>query len=157
METLEPILAEHPFFKGLDPQHLKIIVGCASNVRFEPEQIIYKEGDPAEKFFLIREGKIGLEINVPHRGSIAIQTVNAGDILGWSWLMPPYKWRFTGRVYERTRAIALDGACLRGKCEEDHALGYEFYKRFADIIVQRLQATRLQLLDVYGYHSERRK
>lgn len=155
METLEPILSEHPFFAGLDPKYLKIIVGCASNVRFEPEQVIYKEGDPADRFFLIREGKIGLEIYVPHRGPIAIQTVNAGDILGWSWLMPPYKWRFTARVYEPTRAIAMDGACLRKKCEDDRALGYEFYKRFADIIVQRLQATRMQLLDVYGFHGER--
>ena len=153
MKTIEPILAEHPFFKGLEPKYLKIAVGCASNVVFEPEQIIYREGDPADRFFLIREGKIGLEINVPHRGPVTLQTINAGEILGWSWLMPPYKWRFTSRVYERVRAIALDGACLRKKCDEDHALGYEFYKRFADIIVQRLQATRLQLLDVYGVHS----
>ncbi|HDH57071.1 MAG TPA: cyclic nucleotide-binding domain-containing protein [Bacteroidetes bacterium] len=153
MKTIENILAEHPFFKGLEPKYLKIVVGCASNVVFAPEQIIYREGDPADRFFLIREGKIGLEINVPHKGPVTLQTINEGEILGWSWLMPPYKWRFTSRVYERTRAIALDGACLRKKCDEDHALGYEFYKRFADIIVQRLQATRLQLLDVYGVHS----
>ena len=153
METLEPILAAHPFFKGLDPKYLKLVVGCASNVRFEPEQVIYREGDPADRFFLIREGKVGLEINVPHRGPMTIQTIGKGEILGWSWLMPPYKWRFTSRVYERVLAIALDGKCLRGKCEEDHKLGYEFYKRFADIIVERLQATRLQLLDIYGVHS----
>ncbi len=152
MDTLEPILAEHPFFKGLDPKYLKLVVGCASNIRFEPEQRIYKEGAPANQFYLIRQGRIGLEINIPNRGPITIQTITDGEILGWSWLIPPYKWRFTGIAYELTRAIAVDGTCLRKKCEEDHELGYIFYKRFADIIVQRLQATRLQLLDVYGIH-----
>jgi len=150
METLEPILAAHPFFKGLAPEYLKLVVGCASNVRFEPEDLIYKEGDPADKFYLIRSGRVGLEIHLPHKGYITIQTITEGDILGWSWIIPPYKTRFTARAYELTRAIALDGKCLRGKCETDHELGYEFYKRFGDIIVQRLHATRLQLLDVYG-------
>ena len=153
MENLERILSEHPFFHDLPPEYLKIVVGCASNVRFEPEEVVYREGDAANKFFLVREGRISLEINVPHQGLIAIQTIGAGEILGWSWLFPPYKWRFTSRVYERTRAIALDGECLRKKCEDDHGLGYEIYKRFANIIVQRLQATRLQLLDVYRVHS----
>ena len=151
MQTLEPILAEHPFFKDLDPKYLNIVVGCASNTRFDAEQRIYKEGDPADNFYLIREGRIGLEISIPHKGNITIQTVDKGDILGWSWLFPPYKWRFTAVAYEPVRAIALDGACLRGKCEEDHQLGYEIYKRFSDVVVQRLQATRLQLLDVYGH------
>ena len=150
MKTLESILAEHPFFNGLDPKYLSIVVGCATNVRFEPEQRLYREGDPADQFFLIREGRIGLEIHVPHRGAITIQTIGAGEILGWSWLVPPYKWRFTSVAYELTRAIAIDGKCLRTKCEEDHQLGYVFYQRFADIIVQRLQATRLQLLDVHS-------
>jgi len=153
MESLERILAEHPFFHELPPEYLKVVVGCASNVRFEPEDVIFREGDPADKFFLIREGRVSLEISVPHQGNIAIQTLTAGDIMGWSWLIPPYRWSFTARAYERTRAIALDGECLRGKCEEDHSLGYEFYRRFANIFVQRLQATRLQLLDIYRVHN----
>ncbi|MFH1862178.1 MAG: cyclic nucleotide-binding domain-containing protein [bacterium] len=153
METLEPILAEHPFFKGLEKKYLELVVGCASNVRFDAEQIIYREGEPSDQFYLIRHGRVGLEINVPHRGPITIQTISDGEILGWSWLVPPYKSRFTARAYELTRTIALDGKCLRTKCEADHELGYEFFKRFADIIVQRLQATRLQLLDIYGVHT----
>jgi len=152
METLEPILAAHPFFHGLKPEYLSLITGCASNVRFKADEVIYKEGDAANYFYLIRQGKVGLQIHAPQKGYITIQTIGEGDILGWSWIVPPYKTRFTAMTFEETRAVALDGKCLRGKCDDDYRLGYEFYKRFTDIIVQRLQATRLQLLDVYGAH-----
>jgi CRP/FNR family transcriptional regulator, cyclic AMP receptor protein len=150
METLEKILSEHPFFKDFDKKYLPLIVGCASNVRFEPEQLIYREGEKIDQFYLIRQGRVGLEINSPQKGAIVIQTVTEGDILGWSWLVPPFLARFNARAYEPTRAVALDGKCLRTKCEADHELGYEFYRRMTDIFVQRLQATRLQLLDLYG-------
>jgi CRP-like cAMP-binding protein len=150
IHTLEPILAEHPFFKDLDPRYLQLIVGCASNVRFEAGQFIFREGDEANQFYLIRHGSASIEVFVPERGPLMIQTLGEGDVLGWSWLFPPYRWVFDARAITLTRAIALDGACLRRKCEEDHELGYELLKRFAQIIMERLQATRLQLLDVYG-------
>jgi hypothetical protein len=91
-----------------------------------------------------------VETFAPGRGPIIIQTLGEGEVLGWSWLIAPYRWRFDGRAVELTRAIALDGECLRGKCEEDHNFGYKLMKRFAHVMEQRLQATRLQLLDVYG-------
>ncbi|MFQ5814473.1 MAG: cyclic nucleotide-binding domain-containing protein [Anaerolineae bacterium] len=150
METLKPILAEHPFFRDLDPRHLELVVGCASNVRFSAGHFIFREGEEANHFYLIRRGKVALEISAPHRPAITIQTIGEGEILGWSWLIPPYHWLFDARAAELVRAIALDGKCLREKCEEDHELGYELLKRFAYIMDQRLQATRLQLLDVYG-------
>jgi len=153
METLERILSEHPFLRGLEPRYLQLIVGCASNVRFDAGQFIFREGEEANQFHIIRHGKVALEIFAPERGPIMIETLGEGDILGWSWLIPPYYWHFNARAVEMTRAIALDGKCLRTKCEEDHDLGYELLKRFAHIIEQRLQATRLQLLDVYGVHS----
>ncbi|MCS6816463.1 MAG: cyclic nucleotide-binding domain-containing protein [Blastocatellia bacterium] len=153
METLERLLAEHPFFAGLDARHIQLIVGCATNVRFDAGQMIFREGEEANEFYVIRHGKVALEIFVPGRGPITIQTLGEGEILGWSWLVPPYHWRFNARAVELTRAIALDGKCLRTKCEDDHDLGYELLKRFAYIIEQRLQATRLQLLDVYAVHS----
>ena len=81
---------------------------------------------------------------------MAIQSLKEGEVLGWSWMIPPYKWHFDARAFDLTRAIALDGACLREKCEEDHDLGYELMSRFALIIAQRLEATRLQLMDIYG-------
>jgi len=149
METLEPILAQHPFLKELEPRHLKILVGCASNVRFNAGQILFHEGEEANQFYMIRQGKVAIEILAPELGPITVQTVGEGDVLGWSWLIPPYRWRFGARAVELTRAIALDGKCLRQKSEEDHDLGYELLKRFSGIIVERLEATRLQLLDVY--------
>ena len=150
MQTLEPILAAHPFFRDLAPQYIALLVGCASNVRFRPGDYIFREGEPADEFYIVRHGKVAIEVATPDRGPIVVQTVNEGDVLGWSWLIPPHRWHFDGRAVELTRAIALDGACLRGKCEEDHDLGYELLRRFSTMIVRRLEATRLQLLDVYG-------
>ena len=149
METLEPILAKHPFLKGLEPEHLKILVGCASNVRFNAGQFLFHEGEAANEFYMIRQGKVAIQIQGAERGPITVQTIGEGEVLGWSWLVPPYSWRFDAQALELTRAIALDGKCLRTKSEEDHDLGYQLLKRFAGIIVERLEATRLQLLDVY--------
>ncbi len=150
MRTLETVLAEHPFFQGLEKRHLEVITGCASNATFDEGQFIFREGEEANHFYLIRQGRVALEVHAGGVGTITIQTLDAGDILGWSWLVPPYRWHFDARAVEPTRAIVLDGECLRRKCEDDHDLGYELLKRFAEIITQRLQATRLQLLDVYA-------
>jgi CRP-like cAMP-binding protein len=152
METLERILAEHTYFEGLEPEYLKLLVGCASNVRFQAGAYLFREGEEASHFYLIRQGRVAVEIYAPQRPPIVVQTLEGGDILGWSWLIPPYHWRFDARVVELTRAIALDGKCLRSKCEENHDLGYALLKRFAHIVDQRLQATRIQLLDVYAAH-----
>jgi CRP-like cAMP-binding protein len=151
METLEPLLSKHPFFEGLDPNHLKTLTGCASNVHFPSGQMIFKEGEEANEFFLIRKGRVAIEVYVEARGPVTIQTLDAGDILGWSWLVPPYFWRFDARAIDEVRALALDGKCLREKCETDPRLGFELLKRFALVITRRLEATRIQLLDVYGH------
>ena len=152
METLERILGEHPFFEDLEPEYLKLLVGCASNVRFQIGAYLFREGEEASHFYLIRQGRVAVEIYAPQRPPIVVQTLEGGDILGWSWLIPPYHWRFDARVVEPARAIALDGKCLRSKCEENHDLGYALLKRFAHIVDQRLEATRMQLLDVYAAH-----
>ncbi len=148
--TLEPILAKHPFFAGLAKPYLELVTGCASNVRFDAGEYVLREGADADKFYVIRSGKIALEVVSPQKGPITIETLEDNDILGWSWLFPPYHWHFNARAVTLTRAIALDGECLRGKCEEDHDLGYDFLKRFSHVMVQRLNATRLQLLDLYN-------
>jgi CRP/FNR family cyclic AMP-dependent transcriptional regulator len=150
METLERILSAHPFFQHLEPQHVELLVGCAANVRFDAGQFLFHTGEEANQFFLIRQGTVALELAAPGRPPLTLQTLGEGEILGWSWLIPPYYWMFDARAVEPTRALALDGKCLRTKCEADHDLGYELLKRFAHIMEQRLQATRLQLLDVYG-------
>jgi CRP/FNR family transcriptional regulator, cyclic AMP receptor protein len=150
MDTLESILASHPFFQGLDPEHLALLVGCASNVRFAAGTFLFHAGEEANRFFLVRAGHVAIEIAPPGGAAHTLQTIGAGEVLGWSWLIPPYFWKFDARAIEDTRALALDGQCLRRKCEADHDLGYELLKRFAQIMEERLQATRLQLLDVYG-------
>ncbi len=149
METLGPLLAKHPFLEGMDADQIKLLVGCASNVRFEAGKYIFREGEDANQFFILRQGRVALEIYSPERGPITVATLGEGDVLGWSWLIPPYNWRFDAKAVEDTRAIALDGKCLRQKCETDCHLGYELLKRFASILEQRLEATRIQLLDIY--------
>ena len=149
MKSLEPALKEHPFFQDLAQKHFDIIVGCASNVRFKEGDIIFREGDPADKFYLIKQGKIAIDIPITRFRTITIQTIHDGDILGWSWLIPPHRCRFNCQALEDTRVICLDGKCLRGKCEKDHDLGYELFKRLTRIFIQRLEYTRMQLLDHY--------
>lgn len=150
MQTLEAILAEHPFFEGLDPRYMPLITGCASNVRYKSGEYLFHEGEPAGQFYIIRQGNVALEIHDARRGTIIIETISAGEVLGWSWLFPPYRWHFSARALQETRAVALDGTCLRAKGEADHDLGYELAMRVARIMMERLQATRLQLLDVYN-------
>ena len=148
--TLEPLLRDHPFLKDLEGEYLALLAGCAMNVRFTAGSFLFREGDPADRCFLIREGKISLEIAAAGRGSIIVQTLGAGDVAGFSWLLEPHQWQFDGRAVEPVRAFALDGVCLRGKCADDPRLGFELTQLFARLAIRRLQATRLRLLDVYG-------
>ena len=150
MEGLERIIREHPFFAGLDEGFCQLVVGCARNVRFEAGQYLFHEGEPADQLYLVRHGRVALEVTMPGRAPVTFQTVPAGEIVGVSWLVAPYRWTYDARALELTRAIAMDATCLRRKCEEDHDLGYELMKRFVPVVVERLQATRLQILDVYG-------
>jgi len=152
MENLERIITEHPFFAGMTPEHLRLLAGCASNARFNAGQFVLREGEEANEFYLIRHGKVGLEVYTPNRGALTIQTLGEGEILGFSWLVSPHRWRFDARCIELTRAIALDGKCLREKSESDCRLGYELLKRFSHVMVEHLQSARLQLLNVYEAH-----
>jgi CRP-like cAMP-binding protein len=150
IRTLEPIIRKQPFFQGLEDRHIAFVASCARNSRFEEGQVIFREGEAANEFYLIREGLVSIEAIVPHKGSMTVQTAGANEMLGWSWLFPPYRWRFQARTQKATRVLAFDGKCLRDKCEEDHDLGYELLKRFSRVITERLEATRVQLLDMYG-------
>lgn len=147
--TLEPILASHPFCRDLAPRYLRLLVGCASNVVFRPGDIIFRTEDAVDQFYLIRVGKVAVELYVPARGAVTVQTLSEGEVLGWSWLIPPYRATFGVRAVELTRAIGIDGKCLRNKCETDHDLGYDLFKRVAPILVHQLEATQVQLLDLY--------
>jgi CRP-like cAMP-binding protein len=154
MEGLERIVLAHRFFAGLEQELGPVVSGCARNHRFNPGEYLAREGDAANEFFLIRHGKVALEIHAPGQQPIMFYTEGEGDIVGTSWLVPPYRWRFDARAVELTRAIGIDARCLRDKCEADPRLGYEMMKRIVPIIVDRLDETRLQILDVYGKRGQ---
>jgi CRP/FNR family transcriptional regulator, cyclic AMP receptor protein len=150
-QTIDDLIAGVPTFTGLDSEWLELIAGCGRTRGFDAGEYLFRADEPADDFFVIRRGRLALEVFVPGRGQVIVGTHGAGELVGWSWLFPPYRWQFDGRAVEPTRTIAFDGACLRGKCDADPALGYELMRRFALKMLERLQATRFQLLDVYGH------
>jgi CRP-like cAMP-binding protein len=150
VRSLETVLADTAFLDGLGPDRLALLAGCAGNVHFGAGETLFRQGDPADAFYVLRQGSVALEQFVPGRGPVVIETIEAGEVLGWSWLFQPYRWHFDARALTTVRATGFDGACLRGKCEDDPALGYELMGRFAQVLIERLQWTRLRLLDVYG-------
>ncbi len=154
METPEHLLLEHPFLAGLDPALGRPLAGCARNLRFAAGAFLFREGEPADEFYLIREGRVALELHVPARSPLVIAAIGDGDIVGLSWLAPPHRWAFDARATAETRAFGLDAGCVRERCEENHHLGYEMMKRILPVTVRRMQAARQQLLDVYGHHPE---
>ncbi|MBI4027494.1 MAG: cyclic nucleotide-binding domain-containing protein [Verrucomicrobia bacterium] len=147
--SLESLLAGHPFLKEMTPAHLQLIQGCASMVRFSRDQIVFRECEEAHVGYLISEGRVALETFADSHGRVTIQSVGPGEVVGWSWLIPPHHWRFNARATEPAQAIALDGQSLRSKCETDHDLGYELLKRLSRITAERLEMTRLQLVALY--------
>jgi CRP/FNR family transcriptional regulator, cyclic AMP receptor protein len=150
MQTVEELLGEVEALRPLSPEHRGTLAGCARNRVFAPGEQIMREGEPADAFYLVREGAVALETVVPGRGAITVETLHAGDLLGWSWLVPPYRTAFDARALGTAHLLDLDGACLRGKCEQDPALGYAVLKILAVVFAERLRDTRLRLLDLYG-------
>lgn len=150
MQQLDQIIAGHPFMKDLKSDYLKIIAGCGRNVIFHAGDPIFREGDAADHFYLLRHGRVALEISAPGRNAIRVQTLGSGELVGASWLVPPYRWVWDATALELTRLVEFNAVCLREKCDADHDFGYELMKRLAPAIGKRLQAARLQLLDIYG-------
>lgn len=150
MEGLERIIREHAFFRNIDSRFVDLVVGCARNARLEGGAYLFREGDAADRFYLIRQGRVALELSAPDKGRLTFQTLGDGDLVGISWFVAPYRWAYDARALTTTRLIAFDAACLRRKLDDDHDLGYEVMQRFVPVLVERLHATRLQMLDVYG-------
>lgn len=145
-KTVGSAIAEHPFLSGLQPEHLRILARNAMKVHYDPGELIFREGDPANRFYLIEKGRVLLEWQGKNQTAIAVETLGPGDVLGWSWLFPPYYWHFDARVLEPTTAMFFYGTRLRAECEQDHSFGYEMMKRMSHVVIQRLQATRKQWL-----------
>jgi CRP/FNR family cyclic AMP-dependent transcriptional regulator len=147
---VEEILAEHPVFKDFDQATIDLLAGCARNEHFRPGQTIFCEGDSADKVFLLREGDVAVEVSAPQHDPLIVETLRSGDVLGWSWLMPPHKHMSDARALNDVRALSLDATCLRTKCEQNPVLGYQMFQHFIPHLAVRFRALRMQLLDVYG-------
>jgi CRP-like cAMP-binding protein len=148
-ETLVRALSTHPFLADLGQKHLDFLTGCAKNARFDRDAYLVREGAPAVSLFLIREGRIALESQVPGRGSVQVETLGPGDVLGWSALFPPHFWHLDGRAVEPALTFVIDGECLRNKIESDKDFGYALTRRLLHVVHRRLERARLQQLDVY--------
>ena len=153
MDSFVATITEHPFLQGMKPEHRKLLADCAMQTHFSQGQLIFREGDLANRFYLIEEGKVALETQTGSKRAALIQTVGAGEVLGWSWLFPPYYWHFNARAMEPTSAIFFYGTHLRDRCDEDHDFGYELMKCMTAVIIQRLQSTRSRLL-AFHQHAE---
>lgn len=144
--SLYALIAQQPFFEGLNAHQLQLLTASAMVMSFKKGQAIFQEGSPANRFYLILEGKVVLESEVKERGTILIRTLGPGDDLGWSWLFPPYYLQFSARAEMVTETIFFYGTRLREQCEQDHELGYQLMRRVAQVLIQNLQATQQRLL-----------
>ncbi|MEQ4300073.1 cyclic nucleotide-binding domain-containing protein [Plantactinospora sp. B6F1] len=151
MTSIRDLLAGQPFVDGLAPAWLDRLSAYAHPVYRNPGYRLFAAGRPATRFWLLRTGRVSLDLPTPGRGDVAIETVGAGDLLGWSWLFPPQRWQFGAVAVEPVRAVEFDASGVRHLMEDDTALGYELTRRFMAVMLDRLQATRTRLLDLYGY------
>ena len=150
METLESVVAAMPLFRGLRPEHVQQIVSCAETAQYEAGQFLGRVGEPAETFWIIRQGRVALEIHSAGRGPLTVQTIANDEVIGWSWLVPPHVLRFDIHALTATRALRFDGRRLRELCARDHELGHLLSERISQVLVRRLEAMSMQLMDLYG-------
>ena len=144
-KPLAAIIAEHALFSGLEPRYLDLLAEVAMFKEFAADEVIFREGDPANRFYLILDGEVVVESPRAKQSPLTVQTIGSNDVLGWSWLFPPYYWHFDARATKPTKAIFFYGTWLRENCERDHDFGYQMMKRMAAVMVERLQATRKRL------------
>ena len=145
---LAALIAGHPFFRELTPQHVQLLADAAMLKEFKPGEIIFKEGDPANRFYILINGEVEV-LNEGRDGTaVPVQLIGPGDVLGWSWLFPPYYWHFAARATENSRAIFFYGTWLRESCERDHDFGFAMLKRMSAVVIQRLQCARKRLVEM---------
>ncbi len=145
-----PPLTVHPFVRGMAEEHIARLSEVTRYISVPARCRLFEEGGTADRFWLIEAGQVALDLHVPGHGPIIIETVGRGDVIGWSWLFPPYQWQLGAATMQPTQAFELDGRAVRGLLAADPVLGRELTSRFIAVVVHRLQATRIRLLDVYG-------
>ena len=152
MRTIDQFLPEHPFFTGLDEKWIVLLTGCASNMHVRAGEYLFHEGEQANMFYVIRRGRVAVEARKP-TGGVVVDIIDEGEVVGWSWLVPPYSWTLDARATDDTSAIAFDGKCLREKCKDDPELGYALLQRVVQVMSKRLDSAHIRLLDLYGQPS----
>lgn len=150
MNTLEQSITDHPFTKGLNPHYIHLLTRCATYERYGPRQELFREGFPADRLFLIHSGQVSLQTFIPERGVVTIDTLIAGDIVGWSWMFPPYRSEFTAVTTEPTEATALSTATLRDEMDENHDFGYAVFGRVCESMVRRLHECHRRIAEFLG-------
>jgi len=141
------VLRAQPFLRGLPDEQLAKIAAVCTHVAVPARHRLFEEGETADRFWLIDAGQVTLDATIPGRGRLIIETLGRGDIVGLSWLLPPYQWGFGAITAQPMQAFEFDARAVRAACEGDPALGYEFTRRFCAAVVRRLQATRARLLE----------
>lgn len=150
MQHIADELAEHRFFASLPADLTKRLAGCANNAVFQPGERLISEGGVADMFYAIRSGRVAVGVRPPAGSLALIETLHSGDVLGWSWLVPPHRWRFDAVAIEPVRAIQLHAACVRTYLAEHPEAGYAVATGIASVMAERLESSRLRLLDLYG-------
>lgn len=149
-KSMTEYLARHPTFDGLAPEHVALIASYAKLVTYEAGRRLFVRDEPAREFFIVREGRVTVGVPSIEGESLEIQTVGEGSMLGWSWLIPPYRWSFDAQAITDTTVLAVDGEKLREACDRDVRLGYELMKRFALLMAKRLNAARMAAIRQYA-------
>ncbi len=148
MITTLDLLRDHPFLEGLSVAQLDRLSYQAKRAIYHPGYRIFHEGGRADRFWLIREGEVALDIDVPGRGPVVVETVGAGTVLGWSWVTPPYRWHFGATARSQTLAVQFDAQGVLRLCHEDPSLGYDLTRRFMAVLIDRLQCSRQRLMEL---------
>lgn len=155
MTRIEESLIGYELFRDLESEHLSLLASGAESLTFAADEHLLMADQPADAFYAIRSGRVAIEIDGGNRGPLIIETIGGGDVVGISWLLPPYRWTFSARAMDDVEAVGLDANALRRLCDEHPVFGYAVYKRFAGLIHRRLVASRIRLTDLYGLDGQR--
>jgi CRP-like cAMP-binding protein len=147
MQSIEEYLSAHAFFSGLDDSFMKLLTSSVKEAQIKEGHVLFQQGKPANKFYLVRSGKISVQVPALMGPALELQTLGEDQILGWSWLIPPYRWNFHARALEDSDVLEFDGSAILARCEEDPKFGYELFKRFASLMSERLDAARQKMMD----------
>lgn len=149
-QSIAKYLSDHEFFTGLDKEYIEFLAGSVVETKVEQGGVLFRQGTPADHFYLLRSGRVSIQVPALVGPVLEVQSLGADKILGWSWLIPPYRWNFLARVEEDAEVLEFDGGAILARCEQDPKFGYELFKRFASLMSERLDAARQKMMDQWN-------